>query len=137
MLKDVYSALSRLPNLKISLTPYMKQLEEELESEDTERLQRKVKESEDFINSLEYLSSWNNPKGLSVNWDSRESRTKGDRPKALAIGSGGDLSGWVGEKPSELDWSSLAGTCGLIYYCICMYMFILDLLMSVLEYSGV
>ena len=37
-LKDVYSALSRPPNLKMSLMPYLKQLEEELELEDVERL---------------------------------------------------------------------------------------------------
>ena len=39
------------------LTPYLKQLEEELESEDVERLQKKVKQSKDLKNSLEYLSS--------------------------------------------------------------------------------
>ena len=52
------------------------------------------------------------------------------------IGSGGILTGYEGEKPRELDWSSLVGTCGLIYY-ICMYMFVPDLLMSVLEYSSI
>ena len=56
-LKDIYSALSKLLNLKMSLMPYMKQLEEELELEDVERLQKKLKESKDFRNSLEYLSS--------------------------------------------------------------------------------
>ena len=56
-LKDVYSTLSRLPNLTMSLMPYLKQLEEELELEDVERLQKKVKESEDFRNSLEYFSN--------------------------------------------------------------------------------
>ena len=56
-LKDVYSDLSKLLNLKMSLTPYLKQLEEELELEDVERLQKKVKQSEDFKNSLECLSS--------------------------------------------------------------------------------
>ena len=55
-LKGVYSTLSKLPNLKMSLTSYLKQLEKELEKEDVKRLQRKVKESEDFRNSLEYIS---------------------------------------------------------------------------------
>ena len=55
----------------------------------------------------------------------------------LAVGSEGDLSGYEGEKPRELDWGSLAGTCGLIYYFVYMYMVIPDLLMSVLEYSGI
>ena len=63
-LKDVYSALSKWRKLKMSLTSYMKQLEEELVEEDVKLLQKKVKESEDFSNSLEYLfnslvpSSW-------------------------------------------------------------------------------
>ena len=39
----------------MSLTPYMKQLEEELVEEDIELLQKKVRESEDFSNSLEYF----------------------------------------------------------------------------------
>ena len=60
-----------------------------------------------------------------------------NRPKALVIGSGGILTGYEGEKPRELDWSSLASTCGLIYYYDCMYMFVSDLLMSVLASSGV
>ena len=64
-------------------------------------------------------------------------RLRKDRPKVLAIGSGGILTGCKGEKPRELDWSSLAGTCGLLYYYICMYMFVPDLPMSVLEYSGI
>ena len=58
-------------------------------------------------------------------------------PKALAIGCGDDLTGWYGEKPRELNWSSLAGTCALIYYYICSYLFVPDLPMSVLEYSGI
>ena len=41
----------------MSLMPYLKQLEEELELEDIERLQKKVKKSEDFRNSLEYFSN--------------------------------------------------------------------------------
>ena len=63
-LKDIYSALSRQLNLKMSLMPYMKQLEEELVEEDIELLQKKARESKDFSNSLEYLfkshvpSSW-------------------------------------------------------------------------------
>ena len=57
----------------------------------------------------------NNLKGHSINWDSRESKSERNRPKALAIGSGGDLTGYEGEKPRELDWSSLAATCSLIY----------------------
>ena len=77
---------------------------------------------------------WNNPKGLSVNWGSRGSKLKGDAPKALAIGCRDVLTSWGGGKPRELNWSSLAGTCALIYYFICMYMFVLDLLMTVLEY---
>ena len=48
-------------------------------------------------------------------------RLREDRPIALAVSSGGDLSGYEGEKPRELDWSSLVGTCGLLYYYICMY----------------
>ena len=32
-----------------------------------------------------------------------------------------------GEKPRELNWSSLAGTCGLLYYQVCMYMYVSDL----------
>ena len=32
-----------------------------------------------------------------------------------------------GEKPRELNWSSQAGTCGLLYYQVCMYMYVLDL----------
>ena len=79
---------------------------------------------------------WNNSNGHSVNWGSRESKDKEDRPKALAIGSGGDLTGYGGEEPRELDWSSLGGTCSLIYYYVCMYMFISDLLMNVLANSG-
>ena len=39
----------------MSLTPYMKQLEEELVEEDIELLQKKAKKSADFLNSLEYL----------------------------------------------------------------------------------
>ena len=46
-------------------------------------------------------------------------------------------TGYEGEKPRELDWSSLGGTCGFLYYYICMCMFIPDLPMSVLEYSGI
>ena len=80
---------------------------------------------------------WNNPKGHSVNWDSRESKIGRNRPKVLAVGSGGILTGYDGERPRELDWSSLAGTCGLLYYYICKYMFVPDLLMNVLEYSGI
>ena len=37
--------------------PYMKQLEEELKTQDVERLQKQMKESKDFRNSLQYLSS--------------------------------------------------------------------------------
>ena len=64
-------------------------------------------------------------------------RLKEDRPIALAVGSGGDLFGYEGGKPRELDWSSLAGTYGLLYYYICMYMFVPDLPMSVLESSSI
>ena len=39
----------------MSLTQYMKQLEEELVEEDVELLQKKAKKSADFKNSLEYL----------------------------------------------------------------------------------
>ena len=56
-LKDIYSTSSKPLDLKMSLMPYLKQLEEELELEDVKRLQKKVKQSEDFKNSLEYLSS--------------------------------------------------------------------------------
>ena len=48
----------------MSLTPYMKQLEEELVKDDDELLQKKERKSEDFRKSLEYLfnllvpSSW-------------------------------------------------------------------------------
>ena len=45
--------------------------------------------------------------------------------------------GFGGERPRELNWSSLAGTCALIYYYICLYIFVSDLLMTVLEYSGI
>ena len=61
---------------------------------------------------------------------------KGDTPKALAIGCGDVLTSWGGGKPRELNWSSLAGTWALIYYYYCMYMFVSDLLITVLEYSG-
>ena len=57
--------------------------------------------------------------------------------KALAIGCGGDLTGSYGEKPRELNWSSLAGTCALIYYYLCLYIFVPDLPMTVLEYSSI
>ena len=63
-------------------------------------------------------------------------RLKEDRLIVLAVGSGDDLSGYKGEKPRELDWSSLAGTCGLLYYWVCMYIFVSDLLMNVLASSG-
>ena len=53
---------------------------------------------------------------IASTWDSRESKSKGDRPIVLAVGSGDELSGYEGEKPRELNWSSLAGTCGLLYY---------------------
>ena len=56
--------------------------------------------------------------------------------KALAMDQESLIWWLYGERPRELNWSSLAGTCALIYYCICMYMFIPDLPMSVLEYSG-
>ena len=82
------------------------------------------------------MGGWNNPKGHSVNWDSRESKIEEDRPRALAVGSGGILTGYKGERPRELDWSSLAGTCGLLYYQSCMYMFVSDLLMNVLAGSS-
>ena len=58
-------------------------------------------------------------------------------PKALAVGCRGDLTGWYGEKPRELNWSSLAGTCAFIYYYMCLYIFALNLPMTVLEYSGI
>ena len=58
-------------------------------------------------------------------------------PKALAVGCGDDLTGRYGGKPRELNWSSLAGTCTLIYYYICLYLFVPDLPMTVLEYSGI
>ena len=63
-LNVVCSNLSKWQKLKMSLMPYMKQLEEELVEEDVELLWKKAKESEDFSNSLEYLfklpvpSSW-------------------------------------------------------------------------------
>ena len=69
---------------------------------------------------------WNNPKGFSINWSSRELNSKGNWPKVPAVSSGGDLTGWSGEKPKELNWSSLAGTCSLLYYYYGMCM--LDLL---------
>ena len=61
---------------------------------------------------------------------------KENAPKALAIGCGDVLTSWGGEKPRELNWSSLARTCVLIYYYICLYMFVSDLPMTILEYSG-
>ena len=63
-LNVVCSDLSKRQKRKMSLTQYMKQLEEELVEEDIKLLQKKAKESEDFSNSLEYLfkslvpSSW-------------------------------------------------------------------------------
>ena len=63
-LNAVYSASSRPQKQKMSLTPYMKQLEEELVEEDVELLREKERKSEDFRKSLEYLfnslvpSSW-------------------------------------------------------------------------------
>ena len=72
----------------------------------------------------------------SVNWYSRESK-KEYAPNALASGCGGDLTGCNGKKPRELNWSSLAGTCVLIYYYIVLYMFVPDLPMRVLEYSAI
>ena len=44
----------------------------------------------------------------------------------LANSSGDDLTG-NGGKPRELKWSSLVGTCGLLYYQVYMYMYVLDL----------
>ena len=72
----------------------------------------------------------------SVNWYSRESK-KEYALNALASGCGGDLTGCNGKKPRELNWSSLAGTCALIYYYIVFYMFVPDLPMRVLEYSAI
>ena len=63
-LNVVCSDLSKRRKLKMSLMPYMKQLEEELVEEDVELLRKKVRKSKDFSNSLEYLfnllvpSSW-------------------------------------------------------------------------------
>ena len=54
-LNAVCSASSRLQKPQMSLTPYMKQLEEELVEEDVELLRQKARKSEDFSNSLEYL----------------------------------------------------------------------------------
>ena len=54
-LNAVCSISSRPQKPQMSLTPYMKQLEEELVEEDIEQLQRKVKKSEDFSKSLEYF----------------------------------------------------------------------------------
>ena len=45
----------------------------------------------------------------------------------LAISSGDDLTGYEGKRPRELDWSSLAGTCSLLYYQVCVYMYVSDL----------
>ena len=54
-LNAVCSASSRPHKPQMSLTPYMKQLEEELVEEDAELLRKKAKKSEDFSKSLEYL----------------------------------------------------------------------------------
>ena len=56
--------------------------------------------------------------------------------KALAMDQESLSGGFYGERPRELNWSSLAGTCALIYYYMCMYIFVADLPMTVLEYSG-
>ena len=72
----------------------------------------------------------------SINWYSRESRkwihTKGASNWLWR------WSHWlVWGKPRELNWSSLAGTCILIYYYMSLYIFVPDLPMTVLEYSGI
>ena len=54
-LMELHSASSRPQKHKMSLTQYMKQLEEELVEEDVKLLQKKAKKSADFKNSLEYL----------------------------------------------------------------------------------
>ena len=54
-LNIVCSDLLKWQKLKMSLTPYMKQLEEELVEEDVGLLQRKARKSKDFSKSLEYL----------------------------------------------------------------------------------
>ena len=59
---------------------------------------------------------WNNPKGNSVNCALGNQSRKENWPIALAVGSGDVLTGCCGEKPRELNWSSLAGTCSLLYY---------------------
>ena len=64
-------------------------------------------------------------------------RRKEHAPNALASSCGDDLTGCNGEKPRELNWSSLAGTCALIYYYMDLYIFVPDLPMIVLEYSGI
>jgi hypothetical protein len=56
VLKDVYSDSSYPLEQKMSLKLYMKVLEQELDEESIERLQKKEKESEDFRNSLELFS---------------------------------------------------------------------------------
>ena len=54
-LNTVCSASSRPQKPQISMTQYMKQLEEELVEEDVELLQKKARKREDFSKSLEYL----------------------------------------------------------------------------------
>ena len=54
-LNIVCSDSSKQRKLKMSLTPYMKQLEKELVEEDVKLLWKKARKSEDFSNSLEYL----------------------------------------------------------------------------------
>ena len=78
----------------------------------------------------------------TTQWWPASTGTLGNRriegaPRAQAVGCGDDLTGCNGEKPRELNWSSLAGTCTLIYYYIGLYMFVPDLPMTVLEYSGI
>ena len=54
-LNAICSASSRPQKPQMSLTPYMKQLEEELVEEDIKLLRKKARKSEDFSKSLEYL----------------------------------------------------------------------------------
>ena len=67
---------------------------------------------------------------------SRESKTKRRRTDSTSLSVAEMISlAKVGKKPRELNWSSLVGTCALIYYYICMYMFVSDLPTTVLEYT--
>ena len=75
---------------------------------------------------------WNNPK--TRQGCTRESKIEMYWPATWRWAGVFKWSLW-GRKPRELNWSSLAGTCALIYYYYCMYMCVSDLPMTVLEYS--